>query len=61
MMHLDDILKDTVFSPDESLKEQCNSYTVTKCHFKFGNHQVFCNMSNEKPSDGFMGHNSKIL
>ncbi len=38
----------TDFSPDESLQEQCNSYTVTKCRFKFGNLQIFCYMSNGK-------------
>ncbi len=53
MTHLEEILKDTVFSPDESLQEQYDSYTVTKCCFKFGNLQIFCYMINENPSDAY--------
>ncbi len=46
-----DILKDTVFSPVESLQESFNSYTVTKCQFKLGNLQIFCYFSNETPNE----------
>ncbi len=52
MTHLEDILKDIVFSRDESLQEKCDYYTVTKYCLKFGNLQIFWYMSNGKPSDG---------
>ncbi len=52
MTNLNDFLDNTVFSPVESLQEYCNSYTVTKCHFKFGNLQIFCYFSNESPNEG---------
>ncbi len=47
-----DTLRDTVFSPDKSLQGLCNSYTVSKCRFKFGNLQIFCYFSNDKPTHG---------
>ncbi len=48
-----DTLRDTVFSPDESLQGLCNSYTVSKCHFKFGKLQFsFCYFSNDNPTQG---------
>ncbi len=47
-----DTLCDTVFSPDESLQGSCNSYTVSKCRFKFGNLQIFCYFINDKPAQG---------
>ncbi len=47
-----DALNDTVFSPDESLQGSSNSFTVSKCWFKFGNLQIFCYYSNHKPSTG---------
>ncbi len=47
-----DTLRDTVFSPDESLQGLCSSYTVSKCRFKFGNLQIFCYFSNDKPTQG---------
>ncbi len=52
MTHSKDILMDTVFSPIESLQELCDFYTVTKCHFKFENLQIFCFVSNELPING---------
>ncbi len=45
-----DTLRDTVFSPDESLHGFCNFYTVSKCRFKFGNLQIFFYFSNDKPT-----------
>ncbi len=47
-----DTLRDTVFSPDESLQGSGNSYTVSKCWFKFSNLQIFCYFSNDKPTQG---------
>ncbi len=36
-----DALKDTIFSPDEPLQGSCNSFTVSKSRFKFGDLQIF--------------------
>ncbi len=47
-----DSLKDTVFSPDEPLQGSCNSFTVSKCRFKFGNLQIVCYYSDASPSTG---------
>ncbi len=47
-----DALKDTVFSPDESLQGSCNSFTVSKCRYKFGNLQIFCYYSDISQSTG---------
>ncbi len=47
-----DTLHDIIFSPDESLQGLCNSYTVSKCCFKFGNLTKFCYFSNDKPING---------
>ncbi len=44
-----DALTDTVFSPVEQLQGPCTSFKVSKCRFKFGNLQIFCYYSNEKP------------
>ncbi len=43
---------DTVFSPDEQLQGSCNSFTVSKCLFKFGNLQIFFYYSNDKTLTG---------
>ncbi len=53
-----DAFTDTVFSPVEQLQGSCHSFTVSKCRFKFGNLQIFCYYSNEKPLTGFMGDHS---
>ncbi len=47
-----DALKDTVFSPDESLQGSSNSFTVSKSRFKFGNLQIFCYYRDASPSTG---------
>ncbi len=47
-----DVLTDTVFSPVEQLQGSSNSFTVSQCQFKFGNLQIFCYSSNEKPLTG---------
>ncbi len=47
-----DAFTDTVFSPVEQLQGSCHSFTVSKCQFKFGNLQMFCYYSNEKPLTG---------
>ncbi len=47
-----DAFTDTVFSPVEQLQGLCYSFTVSKCRFKFGNLQIFCYYSNEKPLTG---------
>ncbi len=55
MMHMPtstDALTDTVFSPVELLHGSRHSFTVSKCQFKFGNLQIFCYYSNEKPLTG---------
>ncbi len=52
MLTSTDTLTDTVFSPDEKLQGSCNSFTVSKCRFKFGNIQIFCYYSNDKPLTG---------
>ncbi len=49
MLTFTDAFTDTVFSPDEQLRGSCNSFTVSKCRFKFGNLQMFCYYSNDKP------------
>ncbi len=43
---------DTVFSPVEQLQRSSHSFTVLKCWFQFGNLQIFCYYSNEKPLTG---------
>ncbi len=47
-----DVLTDIVFSPVEQLQGPSHSFTVSKCLFKFGNLQIFCYYSNEKPLTG---------
>ncbi len=47
-----DAFTDTVFSPVEQLQGSSHSFTVSKCRFKFGNLQIFCYYSNEKPLTG---------
>ncbi len=47
-----DTLTDNVFSPVEQLQGSSHSFTVSKCRFKFGNLQMFCYYSNEKPLTG---------
>ncbi len=47
-----DTFTDTVFSPVEQLQGSYHSFTVSKCGFKFGNLQIFCYYSNEKPLTG---------
>ncbi len=47
-----DALKDTVFSPNGTLQGSCNSFTVSKCRFKFGNLQNFCYYSDAILSTG---------
>ncbi len=39
-------------SPVEQLQGSCHSFTVSKCRFKFGNLQIFCYYSHEKPLTG---------
>ncbi len=52
MLTSTDSLTYTVFSPDEQLQGSCNSFTVSKCRFKFGNLPIFCYYSNDKPLTG---------
>ncbi len=52
MKPFNDIMVDTVFSPVESIQEDCNSYTVTKCCYKFGNLKIYTYLSNELPKNG---------
>ncbi len=61
MINSTDILKNTVFSPVESLQESWNSYTVTKYLFKFENLQMFCYFSNETPNEGLWETTSRRL
>ncbi len=49
-----DALTDTLFSPVEQLQGSCYFFTVSKCRFKFGNLQMFCYYSNEKPLRGLL-------
>ncbi len=47
-----DAFTDTVFSPIEQLQGSCHSFTLSKSQSKFGNLQIFCYYSNEKPLTG---------
>ncbi len=47
-----DTLHDNVLASREQLQGTCNSFTLSKCSFKFGNLQMFCYYSDAKPSTG---------
>ncbi len=49
-----DAFTDTVFTPVEQLLGSCYSFTVSKYWLKFGNLQMFCYYSNEKPLRGLL-------
>ncbi len=44
--------RDAVFPPDEQLQGSCNSFTMSKCQFKFGNLQICWYYCNDKPLSG---------
>ncbi len=46
------IMVDTVFSSVESIQEDCNSYSLTKCCYKFGNLKMYTYLSNELAKNG---------
>ncbi len=52
MLTSTEAVNDNVFSPNEPLQGSCDSFTVSKCWFKFGNLEMFCYYSNDKPSTG---------
>ncbi len=56
-----DAFTDTVFSPVEQLQGSCHSFTVSKCRFKFGNLQIYCYYSNEKPLTGLWRPSHVVL
>ncbi len=47
-----DTMSDNIFLPNESVAESCDSFTLTKGRYKFGNLQIYCYESNASPSSG---------